>query len=105
MDNIIINEEYDDPTIYNDISLPAVSFASVNCNSLNMATVTKHVRIRKFYGITSLKTDIIFVSDLRMCNKSGLTDKKFIMDTFSVNPYCSYNFYHHSNTNSRGVGI
>jgi hypothetical protein len=40
-----------------------------------------------------------------MCNKAGLTDMKYIIDTFAVNPHCSYNFFHHSPTNSRGVGI
>ncbi len=84
---------------------PFISISSVNCNSLNMSTVTKHTRIRKFYGIASLKTDVIFLSDLRMCNKAGVTDLKFISDTFAINPHCSYNFVHHSRANSRGVGI
>jgi hypothetical protein len=83
---------------------PSICVSSINCNSLNMSTVTKHVRLRKFYGICSLKSDIIFMCDLRMCNKSGLTDAKFAYDTFATNPYCSYNFFPHS-TNSRGVGI
>jgi exonuclease III len=59
----------------------------------------------KNHGIVSLKTDIIFVSDIRMCNKSGLSDLGFIKNILSINPYCSYNFYHHSRSNSRGVGI
>jgi hypothetical protein len=59
-------------------SFPKITISSVNCNSLNMATTTKHVRMRKFYGICSLKTDIIFLSDLRLCNKSGVTDMKFV---------------------------
>jgi hypothetical protein len=84
---------------------PKISISSINCNSLNMSSVTKHVRLRKFYGICSLKTDIIFMCDLRLCNKAGLTDLKFANDTFAVNPYCSYNFIHQSTTNSRGVGI
>ena len=84
---------------------PSISVSSINCNSLNMSTVTKHVRLRKFYGICSLKSDIILMCDLRMCNKSGLTDAKFAHDTFATNPYCSYNFFAHSTTNSRGVGI
>ena len=91
------------PIVYNDF--PRISISAVNCNSLNMSTVTKHTRIRKFYGIASLKTDIIFVSDLRMCNKARVTDSKFISETFAINPHCSYNFHHHSNKNSRGVGI
>jgi exonuclease III len=85
--------------------VPEVSISAVNCNSLNMGTVTRHTRVRKFYGIVSLKTDIIFLSDIRMCNKNGTTDMHFIKNTFSVNPYCSYNFYHQSLKNSRGVGI
>ncbi len=40
-----------------------------------------------------------------MCNKNGTTDMHFIKNTFSVNPYCSYDFYHQSLKNSRGVGI
>ncbi len=70
-----------------------------------MATVNKQTKIRKFYGIVSLKTDIIFVSDIRMCNKGGVSDIKLIKNIFSTNPYCSYNFYHHSRSSSRGVGI
>jgi hypothetical protein len=84
---------------------PSISVSSINCNSLNMSTVTKHVRLRKFYGICSLKSDIILMCDLRLCNKSGLTDAKFAHDTFAANPYCSYNFFPYSTTNSRGVGI
>jgi exonuclease III len=84
---------------------PHITIATINCNSLNMATVAKHVRLRKFYGIVSLKTDIILLSDIRMCNKAGYCDMNFISKTFSVNPYSSYNFFHHSRTNKRGVGI
>jgi len=87
------------------INFPKITVASLNCNSLNMATVNKQTKIRKFYGIVSLKTDIIFVSDIRMCNKGGVSDIKFIRNIFSTNPYCSYNFYHHSRSSSRGVGI
>jgi exonuclease III len=70
-----------------------------------MGGVTKHTRVRKFYGIISLRTDVIFLSDIRMCNKNGITDMQFIKDTFAVNPYCSYNFFNQSVKNSRGVGI
>ena len=42
------------------INFPKITVASLNCNSLNMATVNKQTKIRKFYGIVSLKTDIIF---------------------------------------------
>jgi exonuclease III len=70
-----------------------------------MAAVNKQTRIRKFYGVVSLKSDVILVSDIRMCNKAGISDSNFIKNILSINPYCSYNFYHHSRSSSRGVGI
>ncbi len=87
------------------VIFPNITVSSINCNSLNMLSVTKHSRIRKFYGIVDLKTDIIFESDIRTCNKAGHTDLHFIRDTFETNPYCSNNFYHQSVSNKRGVGI
>jgi hypothetical protein len=93
------------PAAFDNVNFPCITLSAINCNSLNMATVTKHVRLRKFYGICSLKMDIIFVSDIRMCNRSGLTDLKFINETFAVNPHCAYNFFPMSSTNSRGVGV
>jgi exonuclease III len=87
------------------LDFPRISISAINCNSLNMSNVTKHSRIRKFYGIASLKSDVIFLSDLRMCNKAGQTDSRFISETFAINPHCSYSLHHHSQKNSRGVGI
>ncbi len=86
-------------------NLPKISTAILNCNSLNMACTNKQTRIRKFYGIVSLKTDIIMLNDIRMCNKGGVSDLKFITEILSVNPYCPYNFFHQSKSNNRGVGI
>ena len=103
MDNIQIDLPLNAVNLNVDKLVPEISVSAVNCNSLNMGTVTKHTRLRKFYGIVSLKTDVIFLSDTRMCNKSGLTDMRFINDTFAVNPYCSYDFFHKLVKNSRGV--
>jgi hypothetical protein len=69
------------------IDFPKISIASINCNSLNMASVNKQTRIRKIYGITSLRTDVILLSDIRMCNKGGGCDMNFITNKFAVNPY------------------
>jgi hypothetical protein len=88
------------PAEINPADFPSINILSINCNSFNMSAVTKHVRLRKFYGICSLKSDIIFMCDLRMYNKAGLTDLKFAYDTFAMNPYRSYNFIYHSTTNS-----
>ncbi len=86
-------------------NFPKKTISILNCNSLNMACTNKQTRIRKFYGTVSLKTDIIMINDIRMCNKGGVSDLKFISDILAVNPYCSYNFYHQSKSSSRGVGI
>ncbi len=69
---ILPEEDAGEPLFTADF--PNISISAINCNSLNMSTVTKHLRIRKFYGIASLKTDIVFMSDLRMCNTAGVTD-------------------------------
>ncbi len=89
----------------NITDFPQFSIACINCNSLNMATVVKNIRMPKFYGIVSLKTDLIFVSDIRLCNKSGVGDFAFAKKIFATNPYRSYTFIHNSRTNCRGVGI
>jgi hypothetical protein len=75
---------------------PQFNIACINCNSLNMATVSKNIRMRKFYGIVSLKTDIIFLSDIRLCNKSDVSDYAFANKIFATNPYGSYTFMHNS---------
>ncbi len=105
MENIQINLPLNAVNLNVEKLIPEISVSAINCNSLNMGMVTKHTRLLKFYGIVSLKTDVIFLSDTRMCNKNGLTDMQFINDTFAVNPYCSYDFFHKSVKNSRGVGI
>jgi hypothetical protein len=108
-DCVMDNVQVDLPILAENFNVrklvPEISISAVNCNSLNMGTVTRHTRVRKFYGIVSLRSDIIFLSDIRMCNKNGTTDMHFIKNTFAVNPYCSYNFYYQSQKNSRGVSI
>jgi hypothetical protein len=86
-------------------NFPNISISILNCNSLNMASANKQTRICKFYGIVSLKSDIIMLSDIRMCNKGGVSDLTFISNILAVNPYCAYNIYHQSRSISRGVGI
>jgi hypothetical protein len=105
--NAEIAQEVEAEIQYNDdiTEFPNFNVSSINCNSLNMATVSKNVRMRKFYGILSLKTDIIFVSDIRLCNRSGVGDFGFANKIFATNPYGSYSFIHNSHTNSQGVSI
>jgi exonuclease III len=84
---------------------PKISISSVNCNSLNMLSASSNVHIRKIYGIVKLKTDKIFLSDIRVCKKSGIADLNNLYNTLLINPYCSYKLIHNSRKNSRGVAI
>ena len=101
------------PTFYHNMAIaavagaefPSLTFSGINCNSLNMSASSKHNQLRKIYGITKLKTDIIFLSDIRICNRSLVSGVADITKTFSTNPYQSYKFFHNSSSNKRGVGI
>jgi exonuclease III len=84
---------------------PQISLSAINCNSLNMSNAGKSQHLRKIYGIVRLKTDIIPLSDIRLCNKAGIADVKSLEQTLKINPYCSYKLIHHSRKNSRGVAI
>jgi len=43
-----------------------LKFSAVNCNSLNLSSSNKPAQMRKIYAITKLKSDIIFLSDIRL---------------------------------------
>ena len=45
---------------YNYDNFPVLSITSINCNSLNMSATSKNNQTKKIYGITRLKSDIIF---------------------------------------------
>jgi hypothetical protein len=84
---------------------PKISYAAINCNSLNMSTLGSYNHLLKIHGIVSLKTDIIFLSDIRLCNSSGSSNISAVTESFRRNPYCAYRLISHSNANKRGVGI
>jgi exonuclease III len=84
---------------------PKITFAAINCNSLNMSAMANATHKRKIYGIVKLKTDIIFLSDIRLCNRAGIADMQSLCNTLFINPYCSYKIIHNSHKNSRGVAI
>jgi exonuclease III len=88
-----------------DSQFPKLSFATINCNSLNMSSIGNMNHLLKIYGITSLKTDIILLSDIRMCNNVGISNLSDLTKSFKINPHCSYKFFHNSKRNKRGVGI
>ena len=82
------------PTFYPNMAIaagavadfPSLTFSGINCNSLNMSASSKHNQLRKIYGITKLKTDIIFLSDIQICNKSLVSGIADITKTLSTNP-------------------
>jgi exonuclease III len=93
------------PVPPNPSTAPKISYAAINCNSLNMSTLGSDNHLLKIHGIVSLKTDVIFLSDIRLCNSSGTSNINAVTESFRCNPYCAYRFISHSNSNKRGVGI
>ncbi len=63
-------------------TFPAVTVASVNCNSLNMSSVGSFNHKLKLYGITSLKSDIIMLSDIRLSNNANVSCIDSVKTTF-----------------------
>jgi hypothetical protein len=59
----------------------------------------------KMYGITKLRTDIIFMCDIRLSNSQNVPSGRQAALTFRTNPYGAYDFYSNSTRNKRGVGI
>jgi hypothetical protein len=84
---------------------PKLSYSAINCNSLNMSTLGSDYHLLKIHGIVSLQTDIIFLSDIRLCNSAGVSNSKQVSDTFRCNPYCAYKFFSNSSNSKRRVGI
>ena len=78
----------------NPSNSPDVCFASQNCNSLNVSTIKN--QDLKISSLVSYKSDIIFVSDIRLNGKDYMVTEKLRM---------WYKLYFNSSKNSRGVGV
>ncbi len=87
------------------IVIPNISISSINCNSLNISSIGSFNQKLKIYGIVSLRTDIIMMSDIRLCNAQGTSSSGEIATAFRITPYGSYEFFHNSSQNKRGVGV
>jgi exonuclease III len=81
------------------------SISTINCNSLNMSSAAKWNQTLKICGITKLKSDVIFLSDIRLSNKNLISASADIKNLFVNNPYEKYEFFFNSSKNKRGVGI
>jgi len=71
-----------------------LSFASQNCNSLNMSSMKN--QDMKINAIMEYKTDIIFLSDIRLNGK-----EKILFDKIRLN----YRAYTNSKSRGRGVAV
>jgi exonuclease III len=70
-----------------------------------MSNSAKWNQTLKICGITKLKSDVIFLSDIRISNKNLISSADDIKNFFLNNPYEKYNFFFNSTKNKRGVGI
>ena len=86
-------------------TMPVLTVSSINCNSLNMSVTSKHNQLKKIFGITKLKTDVILLSDIRLCNRNLVSASNDCSKIFHTNRYRSYSFFFHSTMAKRGVGI
>jgi exonuclease III len=77
----------------------------LNCNSLNMSASAKWNQTLKICGITKLKSDVIFLSDVRLSNKNLVSASGDIKKNFINNPYEKYDMFYNSTKNKRGVAI
>jgi exonuclease III len=81
-------------------SIPKLSFAIQNCNSLNVS-VSSDKQAVKIAAITSIFAGIIFLSDIRL-NADPLSN---MSNMFQYASNKKYRMYHNSTKSKRGVGI
>jgi hypothetical protein len=84
------------------LDFPQFTVSCQNCNSLNISTECNK-QLTKIISITSLLSNIILLSDIRMGGTPDQCEK--IKKMFLTNSCKQYNFYYNSSKNSRGVGI
>jgi exonuclease III len=89
------------PELAGGLLPPNITFASQNCNSLNVSTSCEK-QIKKISFILSLCTTFIFLSDIRLGNTVTQED---IEKTFMCNKIKNYSLFRNSSRNKRGVGV
>jgi exonuclease III len=85
--------------------MPEITISSINCNSLNMSSTGSQTHKLKIYGITSLRSDIILLSDTRLDSSQGISGQSILTNSLLVNPYGAYTPHFNSTRNKRDVGI
>ena len=89
----------------NLLVFPQLTFSSINCNSLNMSTMSSFHQKQKIFAISKLNTDFIFLSNIRLGNNTRETCIPELERLLLLNPHSGYKLFHNSKKNSRGVGI
>jgi exonuclease III len=87
------------------IMLAGLKFSCLNVNSLNMSTANKGCQLRKILGIVKLKSDVIFLSDVRLSNRNMVSSKGDVINLLRTNKFASYSAFFNSTKNKRGVAI
>jgi hypothetical protein len=82
-----------------------LTFASINCNSLNCSVASRSNQNLKINGITKLGSDIIFIADLRLSTRNLVSCADEVKKLFNCNLFDSYELIFNSTRNKRGVGI
>jgi len=81
-----------------------LTISAQNCNSLNLTGVSTNLD-SKVAAITSTRTDIIFISDIRLVSPNGVPSDERVGAAFRDAKTCSYQSFFNSTRNARGVGI
>jgi exonuclease III len=81
-----------------------LSFSIQNCNSLNLTGLSTNFAT-KVTAIASCKSDIIFISDIRLLGCNGIKNDERVSNAFRDCKEKSYSSILHSSKNSRGIGI
>ncbi len=86
------------------VEAPPFTVSAQNCNSLNLTGITSNLD-SKLEAITSTKSDIILLSDIRMVNSKGVKGSERIRRYLRDNRNRAYDFHYNSTSNGRGVAI
>jgi exonuclease III len=87
------------------LAMLSLTVSCINVNSLNMSALNKPANLEKIYGILKLKTDITFLSDIRLSNKNNVSCSDDLCKILKQNPYGNFSALLNSTKNKRGVGI
>ncbi len=89
------------PNMPNNTSALGLSISCQNVRSFNIST-KNDITQKKIIAIASLKSDIVFLSDIRLNSTKQISAKHDLEKKFFLS---GYKLFHNSSLPSRGVGI